>query len=125
MNKVVSNAACFQSFGGPFPQVRRGIFDPIRFVPKPFQQSFLLGGVQMHYNKSRGYPGAKVEEERACSAPMLLSISPRVLEARRLGCCAPTPPPKPPQTSNVEHIYDHCLWGLELEKQASKLLEWK
>lgn len=38
----------------------------------------------MHYNEFMGYPGAEVEEEIPCSAPVALwSVNPKVLEATR------------------------------------------
>ena len=76
---VVSNGGCFWSFQKLLSQVERGSFDPIRFVWEQSWQPFLMGSggykaIQMHYNESRGYPGAEVEEESTCSAPVALDL---------------------------------------------------
>lgn len=77
MDRVVSDGSCFQSFGKLLHRFAGGVFDPTRFVPEPSWQPFfpLWLGLQMHmhYNESRHYPGAEVEEE-SCSAPVALGF---------------------------------------------------
>ena len=67
-----------------------GVLDPARFVLEQSRQSFSMGGsggggwvpaMQMHYNESRAYPGAAVEEKsgmlKTCDS---WSVNPRVWE---------------------------------------------
>lgn len=73
---------------------RGGCLDTTRFIPELSWQSFswwnigAVGEMQMYYNEFRSYPGAEMQEstcsERTCDS---WSISPRVLEATRSGCC--------------------------------------
>ena len=76
-----------------------GVFDFIKFVLEQSKQTLQRWGggngedvvlKQMHYNKSRGYPEAEVEEERACSAPVALNVSvPRSWKPTRSGYHVP------------------------------------
>lgn len=54
-----------------------------------FPSGEVVSAMQMHYNESRCYPGAEVEEESTCSSPVALcSVRSKVLETTRSGCCA-------------------------------------
>lgn len=56
-------------------------FAPTRFVAEPSWLPFSIGcglgilAVQIHYNESRGYLGADMEEEGASSTPVALDLS--------------------------------------------------
>lgn len=56
-----------------------GVFDSIVFALEQSWQPFSMGGsgptMQMYYNESRGYPEADVDEECACSEPVILTLS--------------------------------------------------
>jgi len=78
-SEEVSNEGCFQSSGnsshglggefltlqGLYQNAHGNLSSSGRVVP----------AVQVHYNESRGYPGAEVEEESPCSAPVALDLS--------------------------------------------------
>ena len=79
MDRMVSNGGCFQSVVGTPPagqagellilwdlyQNHHGILPPWRGA-KPT--------TQMHYNESRGYPAAEMEEESSGSAPVSFGL---------------------------------------------------
>ena len=57
-----------------------GVFDSTRFIQEPsWQPSPMVGGamtsMHIHYDEHGGYPGAEVEEDSACSAPVVLGLS--------------------------------------------------
>ena len=67
--------------GEPLPQVGRESFCRYKIFTRTIMAAFLCGGevaiptVQIHYNETRGYPEAEVEEESAYSTPVALDLS--------------------------------------------------
>lgn len=70
MDKVVYNGGCFQSFWGTPPTGLQGEFLTLQDLYQITMAAFLsplvgaITAVYMHYNESRYYLGAQVEEER-------------------------------------------------------------
>ena len=75
-SEVISNGVASSPLGNSAHSLGREVFDPIGFVLETHGTLSPWWGwlitMQMHYNESRDYPGAEVEEESTYSTPVTL-----------------------------------------------------
>lgn len=64
--------AVFSHLGKLLLGLGEGVFDPTSFVPEPSPSGRAVPIMQMHYQESRGSPGAEVDKEQVLHLWLLI-----------------------------------------------------